>query len=60
MGLYDVWWNSVQAGQISELEERVKDLEKKVVYLKEWVDYLEAERKKTNDATYITTNKGIT
>lgn len=49
MGLYDFWWNAAQSGQISELEERIEELEKKVVILKEWVDFLEAERKKQND-----------
>ena len=46
MGAYDFMWNSIQAGQISDLNERIEALEKKVEILKEWIDYLEAERKK--------------
>lgn len=46
MGAYDFMWNSIQAGQIDDLQERIEALEKKVEILKEWIDYLEAERKK--------------
>ena len=46
MGAYDFMWNAIQSGQISDLNERIEALEKKVEILKEWVDYLEAERKK--------------
>ena len=49
MGALDFVWNAAQSGQIAELEERIEDLEKKVEVLKEWVDYLEAERKKQDD-----------
>lgn len=45
MGLYDFWWNSVQSGQISDLEGKVHELNEKVIILKEWVDYLEKEIK---------------
>ena len=43
MGLYDWWWNSVQSGQIGDLEEEIKTLKEQVFILKEWVDYLNAE-----------------
>jgi uncharacterized small protein (DUF1192 family) len=49
VGALDFWWNASQSSQIAELVERIEDLEKKVVVLKEWVDYLEAERKKQDD-----------
>ena len=45
MGLYDFWWNSVQSGQISELEKEVEALTEKVNTLKEWIDYLHSEIK---------------
>ena len=51
MGLYDFWWNQVQSGQISDLEDRIIKLEEKVEILKEWVDYLEAELKKANNGS---------
>jgi chaperonin cofactor prefoldin len=44
MGVYDLILHASQSEQISELEKRIEDLEKKVVVLKEWVDFLEAER----------------
>jgi peptidoglycan hydrolase CwlO-like protein len=40
MSWYDFWWNAHQAGQIDDLDEKVKTLEEKVETLKEWVDYL--------------------
>lgn len=43
MGLYDFWWNSVQSGQITDLEDQVRQLNEKVAILKEWIDYLERE-----------------
>ena len=43
MGLYDFWWNSVQSGQITDLEDQVCQLNEKVAILKEWIDYLERE-----------------
>jgi hypothetical protein len=43
MGAYDFMWNSVQSGQIHELEERTKKLEEQVKILKEWVDYLSGQ-----------------
>ena len=49
MGALDFWWNAHQSGQIDRLEERIEELEKKVAILKEWVDFLEAERNQTND-----------
>lgn len=49
MGVYDLILHASQSERISELEERIEDLEKKIVILKEWIDYLEAERSKTND-----------
>ena len=49
MGVYDLILHASQSEQIRELEERIEQLEKKVIFLKEWVDFLEAERKKTND-----------
>ncbi len=30
MGAYDFMWNAVQSGQISDMDKRVEDLEKKV------------------------------
>jgi chaperonin cofactor prefoldin len=44
MGVWNFIVDMHQSGQISELEKRIEDLEKKVVVLKEWVDFLEAER----------------
>jgi chaperonin cofactor prefoldin len=43
MGLYDFWWNSVQAEQISDLEDEIKTLKEQTTILKEWVDYLNTE-----------------
>ena len=45
MGAYDFMWNAIQSGKISDLNEKVDELEKKVEILKEWVDYLEGELK---------------
>lgn len=49
MGALNFIWDMSQSGQIADLEERVEKLEEQVLILKEWIDYLEAERKKTND-----------
>jgi nitrogen fixation-related uncharacterized protein len=43
MGLYDFWWNSVQSGQISELEERIKALEEQNKILYDWVQYFKQQ-----------------
>ena len=51
MGLYDFWWNAHQASQIDELKERIEELEKKTLILKEWIDFLKEERKNTNDCS---------
>ena len=45
MGAYDFMWNSIQSGQIRDLNEQVETLEKKVEILKEWIDYLNNEIK---------------
>lgn len=39
MSMFDFWWNSVQAGQIAELEERIEKLEKQNQILYEWVQH---------------------
>ena len=39
MGLYDYWWNTVQTGQIQELEERIEKLEEQNKILYEWIQY---------------------
>lgn len=51
MGALNFIWDLSQSGQIAELNERIEKLEEQVIILKEWVDYLEAERKKHNDTT---------
>ena len=45
MSAYDFWWNSVQSGQIDDLKDEVKQLNEKVIILKEWIEYLEQEIK---------------
>lgn len=45
MSAFNFIWDLSQSGQISELVEKVEDLEKKVEILKEWVDYLEGQLK---------------
>lgn len=54
MGAYNYMINAIQSGYISELNEKVKDLEKKVDILKEWVDYHEEQLKslRKNDDVY--------
>ena len=44
-----VWYEGGIAKD-QEYRAKIAELEKKVAILKEWVDYLEAERKKTNDS----------
>jgi len=43
MGALDFWWNAAQSNQIDKLEEEIETLQKQVVILKEWVDYLNNE-----------------
>ena len=50
MGVWNFIVDAHQSSQIDRLEERIEELEKKVAILKEWVDFLEAERKQTNDS----------
>ncbi len=55
MGAYDFVWNAHQSGQIDDLKEEIKTLQKQVLILKEWVDYLNKElttlkQDKHNDA----------
>lgn len=45
MSLYDFWWNTVQAGQIDDVNEEVKELKKRVEVLEDWIRYLTEERK---------------
>ena len=40
MGAYDFMWNSIQAGQIDDLQEHVKKLEKRIEILEGWIRYL--------------------
>ena len=40
MGAYDFMVNAAQSGQISELQDKVKKLEKNMDLAKEWVEYL--------------------
>ena len=40
MGAYDFMWNSIQAGQIDDLQEQVKELEKRIAILEGWIRYL--------------------
>jgi nitrogen fixation-related uncharacterized protein len=49
MGLYDFWWNSVQSGQISDLEERIEKLEEQNEILYVWVQYIKQQMKVTYD-----------
>lgn len=46
MGAYDFMWNSIQAGQIRELEKRIEKLEEQNEILYEWVQYF---RKKEDE-----------
>lgn len=50
MSLYDFWWNTHQAVQIDELEERIKKLEEQNKILYEWVQYFRA-KEQANDTT---------
>ena len=45
MSAFDFLWNSVQSGQIDDLTDEVKQLNEKVIILKEWIEYLEQELK---------------
>lgn len=45
MSAFDFLWNSVQSGQIDDLTDEVKQLNEKVIILKEWIEYLEKEIK---------------
>ena len=50
MGAYDFMWNSIQAGQIRDLEERIEKLEEQNQILYEWVQYFKQQLKvKDND-----------
>ena len=49
MGALDFVWNAHQAGQIEELEERVKKLEEQNQILYEWVQYFKRELKVPTD-----------
>jgi len=49
VGLYDFWWNTVQAGQIGELEERIEKLEEQNQILYEWVQYFRQKIGTDND-----------
>jgi hypothetical protein len=40
MGAYDFMWNSIQSGQIHDVETKVKHLEKNMDIAKQWIDYL--------------------
>jgi peptidoglycan hydrolase CwlO-like protein len=40
MGAYDFMVNMGQSGQISELQEKVRELEKNMDLAKQWVEYL--------------------
>ena len=49
MGAYDFMWNSIQAGQIRDLEERIKKLEEQNEILYEWVQYFKQQLKVPNN-----------
>jgi len=53
MGGFDFTWNAIQSGQIREMDERVEELEKKVEILKEWIDYLNGELTKCQQAQTV-------
>jgi prefoldin subunit 5 len=40
MGAYDFMVNASQSGQISDLQNRVKKLERNMDLAKEWIEYL--------------------
>ena len=52
MGAYDFMWNAAQAGQIYDLQERVKKLEEQNEILYEWIQYFkqQLEVKNANSA----------
>ncbi len=45
MGAFDFVWNAHQSGQLDDLEKEIETLQKQVLILKEWVDYLNNELK---------------
>ena len=51
MSLFNYMWDLSQSGQISELKEKVEDLEKKVEILHEWVQYFKQHiKEQPNDS----------
>jgi hypothetical protein len=49
MGLYDFWVNTVQSGQIDNLEKRIEQLEEQNQILYEWVEYFKHRLKITDE-----------
>lgn len=49
MGAFDFWWNTIQAGEIRELEERIKKLEEQNQILYDWVQYFRQKLEAKND-----------
>jgi len=49
MGGFDFTWNAIQAGQIDELEERIKKLEEQNEILYEWIQYFR-KKEEENDS----------
>ena len=50
MGLYDFWWNTVQAGEINDLRKENEKLKKEIdhltVSLNGWVEHFNAKIEK--------------
>ena len=50
MGLYDFWWNTVQAGELSDLRKENERLRKEIdqltVSLNGWVEYFNSKIEK--------------
>ena len=55
MGLYDFWWNTVQAGEINDLrtenEKLRKEIDQLTVSLNGWVEHFNAKIEKLEKET---------